>query len=105
GVLPVLRTGKTQLTPHITDELWAQTAVSEEHLALLRELNHRTMMRVPLRAANRVVGAISFFSEVPNRYGPAEVRLAEDLAGRASLAIENARLYREARRAQEDLRA
>jgi signal transduction histidine kinase len=58
------------------------------------------MLGVPLVAHARLVGAISFISSTTSRiYGPADLRLAEELAVRAALSIENARLYREARRA------
>ena len=52
-------------------------------------------MCVPLIARNVVVGVMSFLSSIPGRsYGPADVRLAEEIARRAALALENSRLYR-----------
>jgi predicted ATPase/signal transduction histidine kinase len=55
---------------------------------------------VPLLARGRVLGAMTFSSHrADRRYGPAELALAEELARRASMAIENARLYAEARQA------
>jgi signal transduction histidine kinase len=55
---------------------------------------------VPLHARGETTGALGLFVTDPARqYGPAELGLAEQLAGRAGLAIDNARLYREARRA------
>jgi signal transduction histidine kinase/CheY-like chemotaxis protein len=54
-------------------------------------------MAVPLVARGRTLGAISFASVRPGRYGPDDLALAEDLARRAALAVDHARLYRQAR--------
>jgi signal transduction histidine kinase len=57
-------------------------------------------MVVPLLAHGKLVGVITFVSSSANRiYGLADVRLAEELAHRGSLSIENARLFAEAQRA------
>ena len=57
-------------------------------------------MTVPLQARGDVLGALAFFSSDPDRrYDQADLALAEDLARRAGLAVDNARLYREAQRA------
>src|SRR5204862_8096795 len=69
------------------------------------ELEMRSGMVVPLRARGQILAAITFVSTTPGRhYGPNDLKLAEDLAGRAAIAIDNARLYQEAREAQEALR-
>jgi PAS domain S-box-containing protein len=60
----------------------------------------RMQLAVPLLAHARLVGVISFIScSADHLYGPADVRLAEELAQRAALSIENARLFAEAQRA------
>ena len=57
-------------------------------------------MCVPLPVRNRILGAITLASsESGRRFGPEDLAFAQDLAARASVAIENARLYREAREA------
>jgi signal transduction histidine kinase len=67
---------------------------------LLRAAGMRSFMAVPLTARGKTVGAITFVSATdPFRYGEPEVRIAEDLAQRAALAVDNARLYREAQEA------
>jgi signal transduction histidine kinase len=53
----------------------------------------------PMLARGHVHGAITFVSPHDRRYGPDDVELAEDLARRAAMAIDNARLYRAAARA------
>lgn len=96
GVPQVLRTGRAELIAEIADDLVEFAARSAEHLQILRELRLKSVMIVPLRVRERTLGAISFVSaELGRRYGPADLELAEDLARRAAVAVENARLYRE----------
>lgn len=53
-----------------------------------------TAMIVPLKARGTIMGAVVFASFAPGReYGPQDLVLAEDLALRAALALDNARLY------------
>ena len=67
---------------------------------LIEAMNPQTSMCVPLIARNVVVGVMSFLSSIPGRrYGPADVQLADEIARRAALALENSRLYRLAQEA------
>jgi signal transduction histidine kinase len=94
GMYGVLRTGSSVWIPHISDELLVQAARDEEHLALIRSLDITSVMMVPLRARDRVFGVISFISaESGRRYDEDDLALAEDLARRAGMAVDNARLY------------
>jgi PAS domain S-box-containing protein len=94
GVPNVIRTGRTELYPEVTDEMLQEGAIDADHLRLMRELGLASVMIVPLRARGRVLGAITLVASDPSRrYGPRDVALAEDLARRAALAIENAMLY------------
>jgi signal transduction histidine kinase len=75
-------------------------ARDEQHLQLLRTLGMQSALAVPLRARGHTVGALTIVSaSAPEAYGPQQVRLAMDVAGRAALAVENARLYGELERA------
>jgi serine phosphatase RsbU (regulator of sigma subunit) len=95
GAHHVLRTGEAQLWPDIPDALVVEAAKDEEHLRLIRALGMTSVMMVPMRVRDRVLGVISFVSaESGRRFTEADLRLAEDLALRASAAVENARLYR-----------
>jgi PAS domain S-box-containing protein len=95
GVLNVIRTGESELYPEIADELLVEAAVDEEHLRRMRELGLVSGMVVPLAARGRVLGAITFVASDPDRrFGASDLELAEDLARRAALAIDNAMLYR-----------
>ena len=100
GVSRVVRTGRAEIFPEITDETLVQGARDEDHLRALRAMGLVSSMIVPLIAHDRVLGAITFASAGSGRrYGPADLTLAEELARRAALAVDNARLYREAREA------
>ena len=93
----VVRTGKTELLEHVSDEQLVHYAKDARHLALLRGTGVTSVLTVPLRARGRTLGALSFFHCDPqHHYGPEDRLLAEDLGRRAALAVDNARLYREA---------
>ena len=95
GVPNVIRTGRSELHSTVPDELLVEAAQDEEHLRLLRELGLWSAMIVPLKARDRVLGAITLVASDPGRrYGEADVALAEDLARTAALAIDNALLFR-----------
>ncbi|MBD3883653.1 PAS domain S-box protein [Phormidium tenue FACHB-886] len=99
GAAFTLRTGQSDLIADISDELLVQSAQDAEHLAILRQSGFKSAMTVPLRTQARIVGAISFISaESERRYTPTDLQLAEELARRASLAIDNAQLYQAAQR-------
>jgi PAS domain S-box-containing protein len=101
GVPNVLRTGKSEFYPEITDEMLTAAIRDDEHLKLIRELGMKSAMIVPLVARGRTHGAISLIAaESERRYDEADLALAEDLARRAAFAVDNARLYREAQRAR-----
>ncbi|MBD0327543.1 MAG: GAF domain-containing protein, partial [Pyrinomonadaceae bacterium] len=100
GVPQVIRSGQPEIYTHIPDSLLATAARDEGHLAILRELGLKSAMTVPMTVQGRTLGALSFIStESDRRYGPEDLALASDLARRAALAIDNARLYREAQEA------
>ncbi|MFP4253852.1 MAG: ATP-binding protein [Halothece sp.] len=83
-----------------------EMAVDEEHLKLLEYLNCRSYICVPLAMGEEIFGTILFATSESGRcYTQADLTLAEDLAQRAALAIENARLYKEAQEATNNLRS
>ncbi|MDQ3804351.1 MAG: ATP-binding protein, partial [Acidobacteriota bacterium] len=100
GVPNVLRTGRSEMYAEITDEMLVAAAKDEEHLRILRELGFTSAMVVPMAAHGRVSGVITFVTAESGRlYGPEDLAFAEHLARRSALAVENARLYREAQEA------
>jgi PAS domain S-box-containing protein len=97
GAHAVIRTGRSQLLPDITAAQVDAAARDPEHRRMLRELQLRSAMTVPMIARGRNLGAITLVSaESRRRYTEADLSLAEDLALRAALAADNARLYYEA---------
>ena len=100
GPAKVIRTGQPELYSEIPDELLAAGAYDAEHLRIIRELGLKSAMIVPLIARGRALGALTFvWAESGRRYEQADLSFAEELARRAALAVDNARLYREAREA------
>src|SRR5690606_35768237 len=97
--------GESRLYPEFSDDDLQNAALSPDHLEALRTIGPRSVMRIPLRARGRVFGAITFIlCQGPRRYTAAELALAEDIAHRGALFIDNARLYTEAQRTEADLR-
>jgi PAS domain S-box-containing protein len=96
GAALAIRTGQSQLVREVPEGLLEQVAQDDEQLAFLRRLGLRSGITVPLRTRGRTVGALTFVAaESGRRYGEEDLRLAEILAARAALAVENARLYEE----------
>ncbi|HKU63158.1 MAG TPA: ATP-binding protein [Gemmatimonadales bacterium] len=92
-----IASGQPQLVPVIPDQLLRAFARDSDHLERLRVFGLRSLLIVPLRARSRVLGAITFvMAESGRQYSEADLPLAEDLARRAALAVDNARLYQEA---------
>jgi PAS domain S-box-containing protein len=103
GFPHVIRTGKSEFYPEITDQMLLEAARDDEHLKILRGVGLNSAMVVPLLARGRTLGAITFIlAESGRKYTHDDLALAEDLARRCALAVDNARLYRET---QEALRA
>jgi signal transduction histidine kinase len=100
GVPQVIRTGAPELLADIPDQLLAMAARDEDHLRIMRELGLRSAMIVPLAARGRTMGALTMITaESPRRYGEADLELAMELGRRAGMAVDNARLFAEMRRA------
>jgi PAS domain S-box-containing protein len=99
GVAKVLRTGKPELVPEIPETLLEEAIPDGELRGVVRGLGLRSLMVVPLMARGRTLGAITLVTaESGRRYGDEDLALAEELARRAALAVDNARLYDEARK-------
>ncbi|HUR82280.1 MAG TPA: GAF domain-containing protein [Thermoanaerobaculia bacterium] len=92
AIYRVMRTGTSELVPFVSDEVLVKAARNEEHLRTIRELGIMSYMIVPLRSRGEVVGTITFVAS-DRRFAQSDLNQAEELAYRASIAIENARLY------------
>jgi PAS domain S-box-containing protein len=94
-----------RLVAAVSPHYLGSVARDDEHLRTLRELSPRSLIVVPLMARGALLGALVLGSSHPSRsYGEEDLRLAEKVASRAALAIENARLYEDARLLTTDLR-
>jgi serine phosphatase RsbU (regulator of sigma subunit) len=90
----VIRTGEPELTESITDDMLLALIDDPDLLRTIRELGLRCAMVVPLTARGRTIGSITMIgAETHERYGAFDLRLAEEIADRAALAIDTARLF------------
>jgi signal transduction histidine kinase len=107
GVPSVPREGRSEIYPEVSDAQLMAIAQDAEHLALLRDSSVRSVMVVPLQARKRTLGAVMFgIAGSGRRFHERDLALAEELARRAAIAIDHARLYQETqaakRRAEEE---
>ncbi|HEU4978024.1 MAG TPA: GAF domain-containing SpoIIE family protein phosphatase, partial [Solirubrobacteraceae bacterium] len=106
GAPAVARTGVTQFVPEITDEMLVEGIPDPEQLALVRRLGLRSIILAPLRARGRTLGVLTLANAESGRlFGEADVQFCEELARRAGMAIDNARLYTERTRIAHTLQA
>lgn len=100
GIAKVMRSCQAELYPLITDETIALSAKNQEHLDILRQIQMISVMIVPIIDKGKALGAISFIStsESGRQFNKNDLRMAEELASRVSLAIVNAKLYNESQR-------
>ena len=100
AIARVLRSGEPELVPEVSDD-WLRAAGGDPSLRqVLDALRTRSLMLVPLRARERVIGAVTFgLTESRGNYTGHDLDTAEDLCGSAALALENARLFNDAQQA------
>jgi PAS domain S-box-containing protein len=100
GTHEVMRTGLARIAADITDDMLASGAQNAEHLRLLRALGFKSWIGAPLIARGQTFGVIHLvMSESGRRYTAADVEVAAELGQRAGVAVDNARLYRDAHEA------
>ena len=101
-VLEAFRTRKPFLASIFGEASLTPLALSDRHAAIARELGVASLMVVPMVARDRALGAIALVSSNPERlFGDQDLALAQDIAARGALALDNARLYEEARKANQ----
>ena len=106
GIPSVVRTRRSEVVFPVTDEMLVAAARSPENLRILRALEIGSLMTVPLLAREEVLGAITYVSPNHGDSFSAEDRaLAEDLATRCAIAIDNARLFACAQQARAEAEA
>lgn len=96
GVGQALRTGTSVMRENVSDALLEAVSANAEDLAMVRATGLTSAMYVPLLGRGQVLGVLRFHTaESGRRYTPADLIVAEELARRAALAMENAKLYRD----------
>ncbi|HEX3761516.1 MAG TPA: AAA family ATPase [Kofleriaceae bacterium] len=98
-VWEILQTGKPVEVPVLTDDRIRAYCADEHQLEMIHRIGARSGVFVPLCARDAVIGVLSLVSIAPNRFGRVDADLAIDLGRRMALAIDNARLLAETRRA------
>jgi PAS domain S-box-containing protein len=100
GAARVLRTGEPDFVRRVDDDWLASISSDDEHFRLLSDLGPKSYICVPMRARGRILGCVSLATAESGRlYEQEDLNLAQDLAGRAALTVDNVQLYREAQRA------
>ena len=103
GAPRIVATKEPELVSEIANATLEATAHDKRHHEILRTLGFCSFMVLPLKARGRLLGAITFIgADGEQRYTPKDLLFAEDLAGRAAMAMDNARLYQEAQQAREE---
>src|SRR5690606_7009040 len=94
--------GRSELLAEVQPDLAQREGKDAEHAELLRALDTRSRICVPIRARNRVLGALVVgATSGGRRYTATDLALAEDIAVRIGQAIDNAHLYEDAVHASE----
>jgi PAS domain S-box-containing protein len=104
--LCALSTGRPALHPDIGDTWYQAIAANPGHLQVLRELAFTSMISVPMRYQDQLLGALTlFFGRSGRRFGPDALAFASELAAMAAPVVANARLLEQQRVTTEALRA
>jgi signal transduction histidine kinase len=94
GAPAMLRDARTTVITEDIEDVLATSAGSPDNLRILRQLGIGSFLTVPLAARNKLLGAITFVSAQRGfEYTPEDIQLAEDLAARGALALDNAQSY------------
>jgi signal transduction histidine kinase/CHASE1-domain containing sensor protein len=99
GVPKVLRTGEAELYEHISDELLRAGSKDEEQYQLAKSIGFTSAMVVPMRSRGHMFGALTYvWAETGKSYDREDLQLAQEIADRAAVAMDNALLYQSAHR-------
>jgi signal transduction histidine kinase len=103
GAPRIIDTQQPELIYEVTRELLDSAGFDRKERGILETLGFCSYMVVPLKARGRLLGAMTFVAATSDqRYTPTDLLFAEDLAGRAAMAMDNARLYHEAETARRE---
>jgi PAS domain S-box-containing protein len=105
GIGAVVRTGRPEVQLHLTEELVAASVADPEQRDLINRVGLGSIAVFPLRARGRVLGALSLATDRGTTFSDNSLSLAEELAVRASVAIDNALLFEDRSRIARRLQA
>jgi PAS domain S-box-containing protein len=106
GLATVLQTGEPLFIPEFTDAMLDDQVHDPDFRDYLKSLHLRSVIVVPMNARGLILGIMTLcMSESSRHYDASDLALAMDVAQRAGVAVDNARLYREAERARADAEA
>ena len=96
--LRALKSGRLSSIPEVTPERLRAIANDARHLDALTVLGPRSMVSVPLQVRGQILGVLTLvMAESGRRHVPEDLMLVQDLSRRAAQALDNARLFSEAR--------
>ena len=100
GVSQTVARGTSYLMNDVAEDVVIAAGRDDDHRDALLSMGIRCFVSVPMTSRGTTFGVMTFFgTEVRTRFEPADVALAEEVARRAALAVDNARLYRNAQEA------
>jgi PAS domain S-box-containing protein len=104
--LSLLLSGHPVFVPVVEESVLLEWTGDPEHVEMLRALGFKSCMMVPMVARGRMLGVITLVrSEVGREYDRDDLALAQELAARAALAVENAHLFERERKAAAEAQA
>ncbi len=96
----ILKIRQPIMIEHLNEEHLTLLSSSESQLQTLKNLRLSSLLSVPMTAHNKFIGTLVLVSATPeHQYHENDLRLAEELASRAALSIENSHLYNQAKNA------
>jgi PAS domain S-box-containing protein len=99
AIRSVIHTGQAQALEHSVEDRWFKRPADDQQAALLARVSRGDVMATPLLGRGRILGAITFVAAEDTTFDDADLLLAEELGRRAAMALDNARLFREAQEA------
>jgi signal transduction histidine kinase/CheY-like chemotaxis protein len=99
ATVKALRTGTSQLMEELPEALVARIAQDDEQLVAIQALGPRSVISVPLRIREQIIGAMSFVVAAPRSYTQRDLKFAENIADRTAIAIDNAQLFQAVKQA------
>jgi signal transduction histidine kinase len=92
----VIRTGQTDVVHNISDDMLDRAIEDPVYREAVRSLGFSSVVTVPIQYGGRTIGAMSLVMIGKRGFNDGDVALAEELGRRAGIAVEHARLYRDA---------